>query len=108
MNLLKSVIEDDHSGRGEDKEEPRRTKDELFRRRKHVETEGDFILVAFALEPPEDARGVDREYQDREEEGHGEEVEVRCLRCRGGGLGGGHCEVALGDAEGAATVDCAW
>ena len=33
--------------------EAKRTEDELFRRRQHVEREGDFVLVAFALEPAE-------------------------------------------------------
>lgn len=39
-------------GRGRD------TEDELFGRSEHVEGEGDFVLVALALEPAEESCGV--------------------------------------------------
>ena len=35
-----------------------RTEDELLGRRKHVEGESDFILVAFALQPSHQIRGI--------------------------------------------------
>ncbi len=48
-----------------------RTEDKLLRRREHVEGEGDFVLVAFALEPVEEGGGVDHcgEERDGEEAG---------------------------------------
>jgi len=50
------------------------TEDELLGRRKHVEGECDFILVAFALEPAEKAGRV--EHRRGEHKGHaGEEDE---------------------------------
>ena len=35
-----------------------RTEDELFRRGEHVKREGDFVLVAFALQPSNQVRGI--------------------------------------------------
>ncbi len=42
-----------------------RTEDKLLRRREHVEGEGDFVLVAFALEPVEEGGGVDHCGEER-------------------------------------------
>ena len=52
------VLDDDGGDRGVSPSKER-TEYKLFRRRKHVQREGDFVLVAFALQPVEEAGGVD-------------------------------------------------
>ena len=72
------------------KEKGGRTEYKLLRRRKHIQGEGDFVLVAFALEPAQEAGGVGHDDYGLNEDRDGERrlVGFNGWLCANGDFGG--------------------